>query len=164
MMLKVGGTWGLGQRITQMLPTWGRSREQGPRINGFKKYNWKCFHLWDKFHSALFHQNSSFPSSLVLGSRPRPRPCWVTAARLQPGCATSPRSPSYTETWQPETFWWLRMEYARYASSQVCLVPRPSCLQFLIRLVHLSRSIIIFDVLEQSHEFTNLQEIKLAAC
>ena len=116
-ILKVGGAWGLVQRITQMVQTWWRSREQGPRINGFKKYNWKCFHLWNKFHSALFHQNFSFPSSLVLGSRPHPRPCWVTVARLQPGCATSLRSPSYTETWRPETFWWLRMEYARYASS-----------------------------------------------
>ena len=38
-ILKVGGAWGLGQRITRMVRTQGRSREQGPRINGSKKHN-----------------------------------------------------------------------------------------------------------------------------
>jgi len=50
-------------------------------------------------------------------------PCWATAGRLPPGCATLLRSPLCTETWQPGTFWWLKMQYARYLPT---LIPRPS--------------------------------------
>ena len=71
------------------------------------------------FHvSTLNYERWS--SSLVMRRRwrgPHPKTCWATAARLQLGCAISPKSPLYTETWRPGTSSWLRMEYARYPSS-----------------------------------------------
>ena len=70
---------------------------------------------------SCFHSDyKRWSSSLVMRRRwtgPHPKTCWATAARLQLGCAISPRSPLYTETWRPGTSSWLRMEYARYPPS-----------------------------------------------